>query len=115
MEHMTWSNTEKKIARRAFDTALSREEAALLADFKTRAAAAATLDDMWAVLTYLKEQDVYMSRKYEFRYSVLISLFVLLRFEGWLEEADLAGLRDDKLTLIRDGCARWQRDFERQD
>ena len=37
MEHMNWSNTEKKIARRAFDMALSREEASLLTDFKARA------------------------------------------------------------------------------
>ncbi|WP_439537740.1 hypothetical protein [Methyloversatilis sp.] len=57
-----------------------------------------------------------MGRKYEFRYSELISLFVLLlRAEGWLDEADLAGLRDDKLTMIREGCARWQRHFERDD
>jgi glucokinase len=41
MDPVTWSNSERKIARQAFDTALSREEASLLADFKARAAAAA--------------------------------------------------------------------------
>lgn len=37
MDPITWSTTEKKIARQAFDSALSREEASLLADFKARA------------------------------------------------------------------------------
>lgn len=115
MHHITWSNTERKIARQAFDMALSREEASLLADFKARAAAAATQDDMWAVYRFLAERDGYMGRKYEFRYSELISLFVLLRAEGWLDEADLAGLRDDKLAMIREGCVHWQRHFERDD
>lgn len=115
MDRITWSNTEKKIARQAFGAALAREEASLLADFKARAAAAATQDDMWAVYRFLAERDGVMGRKYEFRYSELISLFVLLRAEGWLDEADLAGLRDDKLTMIREGCARWQRHFERGD
>jgi hypothetical protein len=115
MDRITWSNTEKKIARHAFGTALAREEASLLADFKARAAAAATQDDMWAVYRFLAERDGVMGRKYEFRYSELISLFVLLRAEGWLDEADLAGLRDDKLAMIREGCARWQRHFERGD
>lgn len=112
MERITWSTTEKKVARRTFDKALSREQAAFLADFKARAAAAATLDDMWAIHKYVNQRDSQMGRTYEFRYSEPISLFVLLRAEGWLEEADLAGLRDDKLTLIREGCAHWQRDFE---
>jgi hypothetical protein len=115
MDRITWSNTEKKIARQAFGTALAREEAALLADFKARAAAAATLQDMWAVYRFLAERDGDMGRKYEFRYSELISLFVLLRVEGWLDDADLAGLRDDKLAMIREGYAHWQRDFERDD
>lgn len=115
MDRITWSNAGKKIARQAFGAALAREEASLLADFKARAAAAATQHDMRAVCRFLAERDGVMGRKYEFRYSELISLFVLLRAEGWLDEADLAGLRDDKLRMIREGCARWQRDFERDD
>lgn len=79
MDPVTWSNSERKIARQAFDTALSREEASLLADFKARAAAAATQHGMWAVCRFLAERDGCMGRKYGFRYPELISLFVLLR------------------------------------
>ena len=89
MDRITWSNAGKKIARQAFGAALAREEASLLADFKARAAAAATQDDMWAVYRFLAERD-----------------------GTWAEGMD---------SVIRNGfsclrcCARWQRDFERDD
>jgi hypothetical protein len=79
MDPVTWSNSERKIARHAFDMALSREEVTLLADFKTRAAAAATKHDMWAVCRFLAERDGCMGREQVFRNPELISLFVLLR------------------------------------
>jgi hypothetical protein len=40
-------------------------------------------------------------RKYDFRYSVLISVFGRLLYEGWVTEADLADLKADKLEFIQ--------------
>ncbi|WP_306475739.1 hypothetical protein [Methyloversatilis sp.] len=56
MDRITRSNAGKKIARQAFDTVLSREEALLLVDFVARAAAA-TQHDMRAVCRFLAERD----------------------------------------------------------
>jgi hypothetical protein len=41
-----WSNAEKKIARRAYETARQAVLAKVLAEFKARAAAVATVDGM---------------------------------------------------------------------
>jgi hypothetical protein len=37
----------------------------------------------------------------DYRYSVLPFVFARLLKEGWLAEADLEGLRDDKIESIR--------------
>ena len=41
-----WSNAEKKIARRAYEEARQAVLARTLAEFKAKAAAATTIDDM---------------------------------------------------------------------
>jgi Photoprotection regulator fluorescence recovery protein len=51
-----WSSSEKKIARRAFDAALDTALAAIIAEFKRRAAAATTSDEMWDMEDYLRRQ-----------------------------------------------------------
>jgi len=100
MYGLKWSDAEKKVARRAFDTAVARECAALLADFKGRAARVENLDDVWAIHRYLGERRRELDAKYDYRYSVLIVVFARLLGEKWLEEKDLEGLRADKLEAI---------------
>ena len=46
MYDLKWSDSEKKLARRAFEAALTHELAELMAEFKAKAAAAAEPDDM---------------------------------------------------------------------
>lgn len=49
MDELKWSESEKKVARRAFEAALASELADVMAEFKTRAAAASKPDDLWAI------------------------------------------------------------------
>lgn len=96
-----WSDKEKKIARRVFDAALQRELAALLDEFKHKAAGAKDFDDLWAIEDYLKEKRRRLDMKYDYRYSQLRIVFTLLLYEGRVTEEELAGLAEDKLAAIR--------------
>jgi hypothetical protein len=42
-----------------------------------------------------------MDRIYDYRYSVLRLVFARLLRDGWLSEADLAGLQKDKIDDIK--------------
>ena len=99
MEH--WSDREKKIARRVFQAALTAELAEILADFKARAAAAVETDDMWSIQENLFRTRREIDQKYDYRYSQLLFVFARLVREGRVQEADLAGLSEDKLAFIR--------------
>ena len=75
MSDMKWSDSEKRVARRAFDAALQRELAAVIAEFKQRAAAAREPEDMWNVETYLTHMRKDIASKYDYRYSQLLVVF----------------------------------------
>ena len=47
MRELSWTEAEKKLSRRAFEVTLQAELAEVLQDFKARAAAAQTPEDMW--------------------------------------------------------------------
>lgn len=49
MYDLTWSESEKKIARRAFKSALDAELAAVMAGFKADAAAVVEPHEMWSI------------------------------------------------------------------
>ncbi len=95
-----WSDSEKKIAKHAFDAALTRELSALLATTKSSAAQAATPDDVWALHDFLSEKRKEIDYKYDYRYSQLIHLFARLLKEKWITESDLVGLKEEKLVAI---------------
>ena len=101
MKAITWSESEKRIARRAFETALNRECAAILDRVKTLIANAEGPRVIWSIHDYLAEQRRSIDLKYDFRYSQLIIVFGVLLRERWIEEGDIAGLREEKLRAIR--------------
>lgn len=101
MRELTWTQAEKKLSRRAFEVALQAELADVLQDFKARAAAVQTPDDMWPIEHFLSQRRRELDAKYDYRYSQLISVFGRLVREGRLTEAHLAGLSHDKLEFIR--------------
>jgi hypothetical protein len=96
-----WSDSEKKLARRVFEAALAAELAEVIADFKARAASAAEPDDLWTIEEHLRRKRLEIDRKYDYRYSQLILVFGHLLREGRIEEAQLAGLAEEKLGEIR--------------
>jgi len=96
-----WTNAEKKIARRAFETARQAVLANVLAEFKARAAAATTVDDVWSLGDALRERRHEIGELFDYRYSQLILVFGRLIHEGYLEEDQLKGLSQDKLDAIR--------------
>jgi hypothetical protein len=56
---------------------------------------------MWALEGYLREKRTGIDRKYDYRYSQLIVVFGHLLREGRIQEAQLAGLSEEKLVEIR--------------
>ena len=101
MHNENWSKGEKTIARRAFDAALSREFAALVDEVRNRGKNIADPGDIWELHDFLGSSRKAIDEKYDYRYSVLIFIFARLINEGWLTEAELAGLDEEKLAKIR--------------
>jgi hypothetical protein len=52
MLDLKWSASEKKVAHQAFEAARHSALAGIVAEFKAKAAAAATVSDMWAIEDY---------------------------------------------------------------
>jgi len=98
---LKWSESEKKVARRAFEAALSAELSEVIAEFKARATAAAEPDDLWSIQEHLYHKRREIDEKYDYRYSQLLMVFGKLVREGRLQEAQLAGLAEEKLSYIR--------------
>ncbi|TSD82911.1 hypothetical protein FFK22_040540 [Mycobacterium sp. KBS0706] len=96
-----WSPSEKKIARRAYEAALAVALARILAEFKAKAAQVATPSEMWDLEWYLRERRRHIDTLFDYRYSQLTHVFAVLILEGYLDEASLAGLAEDKLDGIR--------------
>ena len=101
MRDFTWSEAEKKAARRAFDTALKKECAALMKRLKSLATKAENPDDIWAIHDFLTEQRKAIDEKYDYRYSQLIMVFGRLLRESWIDDEDFEGLSEEKLNAIR--------------
>ena len=101
MHDLKWSDSEKKLSRQVFQTAVSQELAETIADFKRRAAAVSEPDEMWELEDFLRTRRIDIDRKYDYRYSQLIFVFGHLLREKRIREVDLAGLSEDKLKLIR--------------
>ena len=95
-----WTNSEKKIARRVFEEARQKVLAKALATFKAEAAAA-DIDEMWAMIDRLRERRREIDELLDFRYSQLTFVFPRLILEGYLDEQQLEGLSEDKRDAIR--------------
>jgi len=101
MNALKWSKAEKVTAKQAFDTAYQRECEALARKLKEMVAAAREPVDIWRIHDFLTTQRKQIDEKYDYRYSVLILVFARLLREGWLKEADLEGLGEDKVEKIK--------------
>ena len=99
-EFKSWSKTEKKAARKAFDLALERE----FADIRAKAREMLDTPDapriIWKVRRYLNERAEFVDRVYDYRYSVLGDVFALLVGRGTLAPQELEGLAPEKIARI---------------
>jgi hypothetical protein len=95
-----WSKPEKEIARRAFKAAYNRECTAILENVRKMAAESDEPTIIWEIHDYLAEKQNDIGEKYDYRYSVLLTVFARLICEGWMNQEDLAGISEDKLQEI---------------
>lgn len=101
MYALKWTDSEKKIARRAYEQARELALATVLADFKAKAAAASTPAEMWDIEDYLREQRRKIDELFDYRYSQLPLVFARIIREGLLDEGQLSGLSEEKLDILR--------------
>jgi hypothetical protein len=101
LRDLHWSPSEKKCARAAFDAALVRECTAIRKQVEDMLRASAEPDEIWRIDDLLSGKRKEVGQKYDFRYSMLIAVLGRLLHEGWVTEADLAGLKEDKLEFIK--------------
>jgi hypothetical protein len=107
IEHIPWTQSEKKIARKAFDQAFERQCATIKAEAEKMIANAAAPSDIWRVHDYLSQHRRTVDAIYDYRYSVLLNVFARLHSDGWLFDADLVGLAQAKIDRIKRGASFW--------
>ena len=115
MRELSWSKREKQIAHTAFEQALEREAAALLAEVRAKAQTLTDLADLWQLEHFLHDKRRALEQRYDYRYSVLLYVFADLIQAGWLREDELAGLADDKRARIAALLEFARRDGEEQE
>jgi len=98
---MTWSRSEKAIARQAFNAALKRELDELMQEAKEIASQIKQPSDLWDLQEYLTQRRKEIDRKYDYRYSHLTHVFGRLLYETRVSEEELRGFSKDKLKTIR--------------
>jgi hypothetical protein len=100
MRELSWSKREKQIAHAAFEQALEREAAVLLAEVRTKAQTLTEVADLWQLEQFLRDKRRAFEQRYDYRYSVLLYVFADLIQAGWLSLDELAGLADDKRARV---------------
>jgi hypothetical protein len=97
-----WSQTEKVIARKAFEHALQKELHEVIQKAKQMVVAIEQPSDLWELESFLTKRRNEIDRKYDYRYSVLPEVFGNLVREGRIYEVELQGLAEDKLRYIHE-------------
>jgi hypothetical protein len=97
---MKWSETEKEVARRAFNAAYECECMAIAYNVREMANKINEPSDVWRIHDYLTEKRSETDQKYDYRYTILLSVFARLMCEGWIRKENLEGLSCDKLQEI---------------
>ena len=98
---VTWSKSEKAIARKVFDAALKREIHELMREARQITAQIKQPSDLWDLQEYLTQRRKEIDRKYDYRYSHLTQVFGRLLYETRVSEEELRGFSEDKLKTIR--------------
>jgi hypothetical protein len=86
------SPSEKVVARRVFNQALSAELQDLIREAKGMASAVEEASELWKLESWLTERRLEIGRKYDYRYSVLPFVFATLVKQGRISETICAAL-----------------------
>ncbi|MBD2136456.1 hypothetical protein H6F32_02385 [Anabaena sp. FACHB-1237] len=100
MNEVEWSDTEKEIAKEAFNKAYVREVNNLIKEVRELANSISELNHLWQLHDFLSARRHEIDGKYDYRDSVLIFVFARLVNEGLLDIKELEGLNKDKLIKI---------------
>ena len=87
----TWSEAEKKIARKAFDRAFERPCDTITEEAKRMLATPSPPHGIWQVHDYLSRERKKVDQTYDYRYSVLISRFCGVAAPGMVEKSRFSG------------------------
>ena len=101
MREWKWSPAEKAVARKAFDMALKGELESIMREAREMAARIREASELWDLERWLGERRREIDQKYDYRYSVLLTVFARLVREQRLSVEDLKGLELEKLAAIR--------------
>ncbi len=101
MHRVGWSSAEKKVARVAFNAALACECAAIRREVEAMLQRSSDPAEIWRVHDYLSRKRREIDDKYDYRYSVLMTVFSRLFAEGWLNEGEIAALTPEKVEWIK--------------
>ncbi|NKE72798.1 hypothetical protein [Candidatus Manganitrophus noduliformans] len=81
--------------------AYRRECSAIANELKALAAKISGPEDLWRIHDDLTNKRVEIDQMYDYRYSVLVTVFAGLLREGWITEEDLKGLAAEKIEKIK--------------
>jgi ribosomal protein S8 len=101
LNDIPWSKTEKDIARKIFDAAYLREMNQIHSKVLNSITNYKEPKDIWKLHDYLTQKREEIDLKYDYRYSVLITVFSRLYKEGIIKYEELIGLSEEKLTKIK--------------
>ena len=100
MTEFKWKDSEKKTASRAFEQARTAELDKVIQSFKADAAKIEDADQLWTLIDQMKNRRYQFEQKYDYRYSILVSVLARLLGEQRISIEDLAGLDGDKLAAV---------------
>ncbi len=100
MRDLKWSQSEKKIARQAYERALGKQFQSVIDETKRRASCISQPGDLWDLEHWLTDQREEIDQIFDYRYSVLIQTFAILMNRRLLTEDDLHGLAPEKVAAI---------------
>jgi hypothetical protein len=95
-----WTDTEKNVARTAFNKAYERELSGLMQAVREGSNQIEKPDDLWRLHDLLSAKRHEIDGKYDYRYSALMFVFAGLVKEGWLSIDELSGLQSNKIAKI---------------
>jgi hypothetical protein len=101
MKDISWSASERKIARKLFESSVRKEYDEVISTFKEKANKVEEPTDLWEIKKFLDETSERIKVKYDFRYSQLLFVFGLLYKEGRITKEELNELTEEKQNEIK--------------